>query len=61
MYEQIIYDNFFTFLKNWIFYLLTFQMLSSSLVSLQETLYPIPCPPASMRVLPHLPTPASPL
>jgi hypothetical protein len=44
----------------WIFYLFTFQMLSTSLVAPPETPYPIPPPPASMRVCPHPPTPASP-
>jgi hypothetical protein len=44
---------------NWIFYLFTFQMLSSFHFPFWN-LYPIPPPPASMRVLPtHSPTAAS--
>jgi hypothetical protein len=43
----------------WLFYLFTFQMLSSFLVSPPQTPYLIPPPtPASMRVLTHPPTPA---
>jgi hypothetical protein len=41
--------------KNWLLYWFTFQMLSLFLVSPPETLYLI-LPPASMRVLTHLPT-----
>jgi hypothetical protein len=48
----------FLFISNWIFYLFTVQMLSSFPIppSALETSYPIPPPPASMRVYPHLPT-----
>ena len=41
------------FLKNWIFYLLTFQMLSPVPVSPLQTPDPIPPPPTSMRVFPN--------
>jgi hypothetical protein len=44
------------FFKNWILYLFTFQMLSPFLVSPLKTHYPIPPPPASIRMLPLLPT-----
>jgi hypothetical protein len=40
--------------------LFTLQMLSPLLVSLLQPSYPIPPYPASMRVLPYPPTPASP-
>jgi hypothetical protein len=40
----------------WIFSLFTFQMLSPFQASPPETPYPIPPPPASMRVLLYPPT-----
>jgi hypothetical protein len=49
---------FFSFLFfSWIFSLFTFQMLSPFPVSPLEILYPIPPPPASMRVFPSPITP----
>jgi hypothetical protein len=51
-------DNGLTsFIFNWMISLFTLQMLSPFQVSPPETPYPTP-PPASMRVLPHPPTPA---
>jgi hypothetical protein len=38
----------------WLFYLVTFQMLSLFPVSLPQTPYCIPLPPASMKELLHL-------
>jgi hypothetical protein len=46
---SIIISKFFIFY--WLFYLFTFQMLSPFPVSPLQT-FPIPLPPASMRVLP---------
>jgi hypothetical protein len=44
------------YIFNWIFYLFTFQMLSPFPGSPLETPYPVPPPPASMRVFPLPPT-----
>jgi hypothetical protein len=47
--------HFFPFFY-WIFSLFTFQMLSPFSISPPQPPYPMPPPPASMRVFPHLPT-----
>jgi hypothetical protein len=60
------YFNLFSFLLLFFFFFLfflldllfTFQMFSPFQVSPEETPYPIPPPPASMKVLPYPPTPA---
>jgi hypothetical protein len=52
---------FFSFFFNWIFSLFILQMLSPFPVPPHpKTPYPISPLPASMRMFPHLPTPASP-
>jgi hypothetical protein len=50
------FKDFLSLFFYWLFYLFIFQMLSSFLVSLLQTPYPIPLCLAAMRLLPHSPS-----